>query len=378
MSQRTSSRRPPGPAQAAFWWRRSSALGSLVARALSGSWRTSPAAVDLSPGEFTAVSPTLHATACAGLAWWRVRGTSLDALPSAGGCRDAYRFQSLEARVHEERLARALLLFGSAGVRPVLAKGPAIARIYPSPGLRPYGDLDLHVAPEDFEAARTLLRENPAEAPRVDLHPGLPRLGRPWTDVEARCREVDVGALRVRVLGPEDHLALLCVHLLSHGAWRPLWLCDVALFLEELPQDFDWDYLRELPERQVEEVRLVALMAHRLLGARLDRTPWRPEEGFPGWLPRAIMAAWGRGGHYSVTTRIALAEGAPGRLLEAVRIRWPNPVEATVRWRAPYNGVPRLPYQILDAAVRGVRALVEAPRVLARRWSTSSPSDEEV
>ena len=39
----------------------------------------------------------------------------------------------------------------------------------------------------------------------------------------------------------EDQLRQLCLHLLRHGACRPLWLCDVAVMLESLPGDFDWD-----------------------------------------------------------------------------------------------------------------------------------------
>jgi hypothetical protein len=173
-------------------------------------------------------------------------------------------------------------------------------------------------------------------------------------------------------LGAEDHLALLCVHFLSHGAWRPVWLCDVALFLEEIPPDFDWAHLRSLPPRQAEEVRVVAQLAHRLLGADLGRTPWSTDEVIPGWLAPAVLKAWERGGHYSLTTRIALAETHPRRFLESVRIRWPNPIEATVRWGAPYNDLPRLPYQLLDAAVRGAQAAVEAPPLLARRIVTRS------
>lgn len=281
--------------------------------------------------------------------------------------RNAYRGQALDARLHERRLERALRLFESAAIEPILAKGWAVARLYPQAGLRPYGDLDLHVAPEAHDAATSLLPAFESEGLRVDLHRGVPRLGRPWEDVLAHSAEVELGATPVRVLGPEDHLALLCVHLLSHGAWRPLWLCDVAMFVEALPSDFDWGYLLSLPSREAEQVRLVVLLAHRLLGARVDKTPWDPQGRVPGWLPAATLRAWERGGHYSLTTRIALTEGARSAFLKAVRVRWPNPIEATVRWRAPFNGLPRLPFQIVDAAVRSARALVGSPPWIARR-----------
>jgi len=352
-------------------------LGRLLAAALSGSWRSVPPAFALTGEEWARAAPTLQATASGGLAWWRLRNTPLEATAAAQASRDAFRVQTLHARLHERRLARALDLFRDAGLRPVLSKGWSVARLYPHPGLRPYGDLDLHVDPVHHAAAEAVLERHGIEPLAVDLHCGVPRLARPWSEVAARCGEVDLGSRRVAVLGPEDHLTLLSVHLLAHGAWRPLWLCDVALLLETLPEDFDWDYLGSLPTRQFREVRLVALLAHRLLGAGLSKTPWRADEELPAWLPRATLSAWGQGGHYSVTTRIALTEADPGRFLRALRVRWPNAIEATVRWGAPYNAVPRLPYQILDTAARAARALMEAPPILARRSRIPDDSDEE-
>ena len=343
------------------------ARGSLVAQALSGSWRSTPPVPALTPEEWAAVAPPLQRTGAGGLGWWRLRGSPLRATAVALELQNAYRLHTIDARRHERRLARALRLFESAGLQPILGKGWAVSRLYPQAGLRPYGDLDFHAHPEEYDAARLLLPACEQGGLLVDLHRGVPGVGRAWEDVLARSVEVELGATLVRVLGPEDHLALLCAHLLSHGAWRPLWLCDVAMFIEALPSDFDWDYLLSLPSREAEQVRLVVLLAHRLLGARVDTTPWGPQGRVPGWLPTATLRAWERGGHYSLTTRIALTELAPGAFLEAVRVRWPNPIEATVRWRAPFNGAPRLPFQIVDATVRAARALAGSPPWIARR-----------
>jgi hypothetical protein len=343
------------------------APGSLVAEALSGSWRAAPPAPALTPEEWEHVAPALLRTGAGGLGWWKLRGAPLASSPVAEGLRNAHRLHTVDGRHQELRLARSVRLFADAGIEPVLAKGWAVARLYPHVGLRPYGDLDLHVAPEAYAAAAALLPACREEGLLVDLHEGVPQVRRAWPQILERSRKAELGTTRVRVLGPEDHLALLCAHLLFHGAWRPLWLCDVAMFVESLPADFDWAYLRSLPSRQVEQVRLVVLLAHRLLGARLDGTPWGPEARVPGWLPAATLRAWGWGGHYSLTTPIALTEVDPGALLRAVRVRWPNAIEATVRWGAPLNGFPRIPFQLLDAAVRGVRALVGSPRWLVRR-----------
>lgn len=51
---------------------------------------------------------------------------------------------------------------------------------------------------------------------------------------------IKLGETSIRVPAAEDHFRLVAIHLLSHGAWRPLWLCDIAAMLEDLPQDFNW------------------------------------------------------------------------------------------------------------------------------------------
>src|SRR5262249_56305882 len=130
--------------------------------------------------------------------------------------------------VEERRVAGAVARLQAAGVEPLLAKGWAIARLYPRPGLRPYGDLDLYVRPSDYATARTAL--DAAGTIAVDLHRGL-------ADLDDRDHEVVLGraavehaaGVPVRVLAAEDHLRLLCRHFLRHGGSPPVWLCDVGL-----------------------------------------------------------------------------------------------------------------------------------------------------
>jgi hypothetical protein len=226
------------------------APGSLIAEALSGSWRTTPPAPALTPEEWARTAPALLRTGAGGLGWWKLRGSPQASWPVGSELRNAYRLHTVDGRHQELRLARVLRLFADAGIEPVLAKGWAVARLYPHVGLRPYGDLDLHVCPEAHGAALSLLPACEREGLLVDLHRGVPHVGRPWADILARSGWVELGETRVRVLGPEDHLSLLCAHLLSHGAWRPLWLCDVGLFVESLPPEFDWGRLHSLPARE--------------------------------------------------------------------------------------------------------------------------------
>jgi Uncharacterised nucleotidyltransferase len=299
----------------------------------------------------------LMATGVPALAWWRLRSASADPKIEAS-LHDAFRLQTLDARLHERRLARAAALLQAAGADYVLAKGWAVARHYARPGLRPYGDLDLFVAPEHHERARRVLTEHDQETLHVDLHAGVPLLGRAWPEVRDGAEEVTVEGVRVPVLRAEHHLTLLCLHLLFHGAWRPTWLCDVAAFVETVPEEFDWDRVGGGSRRQLEQCRAVVVLSQTVLGADLGRTPWGGHAALPRWLPSAVRRAWGAGGHYSVTTRLGLTEPRPRELMEAVRVRWPNPIEASFRWRAPLNAFPRLPFQFMDVAARAGRLLL--------------------
>jgi putative nucleotidyltransferase-like protein len=59
--------------------------------------------------------------------------------------RQAYRYEVLQAALREHQLIQSLKLLRSARIEPMLAKGLAVARLYPERGLRPYGDIDLYV-----------------------------------------------------------------------------------------------------------------------------------------------------------------------------------------------------------------------------------------
>lgn len=228
--------------------------GALIAEALRGSWRSTPPDVQLTAGHLKLLNERLQATGAGGLAWWRIRDSALADSPAGVSLRDAFRIQSLHARLHEERICVALDVLASVGVEPAMIKGWVVARGYPQAGLRPYGDIDLLVAPEELDAAAAALArhaENTDRPLRVDLHSGVPGREGQWATVMERSETAHIGERAFRVLGPEDHLGLLCRHFLSHGAWRPLWLCDIALICESLPGDFDWTYLQAWPRRQV-------------------------------------------------------------------------------------------------------------------------------
>src|SRR5262249_56795426 len=106
--------------------------------------------------------------------------------------------------------------------------------------LRPCDDVDLCV-PEDQLAVAVGALSGPLPC-IVDLHGGVPDLpDRTWGEVFGRSRLVPGVGSEVRILGEEDQLRLLCLHLARHGIARPLWLCDVGACLEGLPERLDCD-----------------------------------------------------------------------------------------------------------------------------------------
>src|SRR5205085_395896 len=76
----------------------------------------------------------------------------------------------------------------------------------------------------------------------LDLHRELENLdSRRFDEFFERTRLIELGDASVRIPSDEDLLRVVCLHLLRHGGWRPLQLCDVALLLETRSPEFRWD-----------------------------------------------------------------------------------------------------------------------------------------
>lgn len=324
--------------------------GRLIAAILAGAWRSPPPALDLSDSELNQITPLLLRSGEAAIGWRRVRRNSLRSSPAAAELRQAYRFYSIWAALHERHVRCAIVALRSAGVDPLLWKGWAVARLYPERGLRPYEDIDLCVWPEQYGLAESALVV-PDGTPKhpVDLHRGFSELEDGGLDeVYRRSEFVTLEALDVRIPGPEDHLRYLCLHFLKHGGNRPIWLCDIAVFLESRPEYFDWAYCLRGDRRRSEWIVYTLVLAHRLLGARLDRSPAEAAiDKMPDWLPCAVIGQWDAGFQHDKSRRMIEAFGRRSWLIEAVRERWPNPILASYDLQVPFNAFPRLPFQVV-------------------------------
>ena len=329
--------------------------GERVSALLAGAWRAAPPPPASPPAAVADLVPLLARSGAGALAWWRLRATAAPGCATTRALRQVYRMQALHARLHERRITHALGLLRAAGVEPLLIKGWAAARLYPHPGLRPYGDVDLLVRPAERARAAAALGGRDGHRCRVDLHDSLEGVDTPTEALFERSRLAPLGSIRVRVPGAEDQLVLLCLHMLKHGAWRPVWLCDIAAAAEALPADADWTRCLPADARRAHWVACALGLAGRLLSARVaDRLAAEP----PAWLAPAVCAQWGRETHYMSGPSMGFALRHPRLLADAVRLRWPNAIQATVDLGGPFNELPRLPFQVGECVRRIGHAVV--------------------
>jgi hypothetical protein len=337
---------------------------------LAGAWRPSPPPLSISAADLSEVALPLLTSGGAGLAWWRLRHSAPPLSRVRHRFRQAYRLQVLLAALHQRWVQEAVGRLRSSGVEPLLGKGWSVARLYPDPGLRPCGDVDLYVPRVRYQVAASALAATSEERAPTDLHSGLAELDdRPPDEVYRRSQLLPVGETAVSTFGPEDHLRLLSLHMLRHGAIRPLWLCDVALAVESRPPGFDWDYFWSGCRRRSHWVACALGLAHRLLGARLDGVPLPAgADGPPRRLDPIVLRQWGaaptpQGARTSMAAALRHPTGLPG----ALRMRWPNAIEATVGIGAPFDRWPRLPLQLAYSALRSARFAAGLPLRLAKR-----------
>lgn len=343
--------------------------GETIAAVLFTAWRSEPTALpEAVARQLSDVAPKLLDTGCGALGWWRLRGSGPFADEDAAGLRQAYRLHALEAVRHEQTIQHVLSHFNQAGLFPIVFKGWTLTGFYARPCLRPYGDIDILVAPGDEAAARSVLAGlAPELRQQVDLDMRV--LGRFLPDrsfeaLWARATRKAVGEAHYTALSPEDHLRLVCLHQLDHGGWRPLWLTDVAAFVEGLPSDFDWSRCLEGNARLSDGVVALLALAEELLGARLpDGAPRRPA---PAWFREAVLRGWANGFRAPPASLYALRQLGWRRGSAALRARWPDPISATLHLRAPFRGIPRLMLQLAECGRR-------AALFLHRTWRDGVP-----
>lgn len=271
---------------------------------------------------------------------------------------------ALRSLAADGALSEVVPALGRAGIPAVVAKGPALAyRCYPDPRLRPYADLDVYVAAPLAEARAALAplgylpvaqRPGPLGGQARELHGG--RFGavvevhdtvvdnlhrrrlaplRAWVDHAA---EAVVCGVRVPVLAPAAHLALVATHLgAGHRYARLVCHRDLAALAGAFDPAVAAD-LGALPY----VAAAFAVAAH--LGATVPALPaGRRVRALVRSLARRDPAAWDE---YAATRANLLAllpglgwRSAPAVAAGCVRAALPGRRRVGLRWRAGGPGV---------------------------------------
>lgn len=343
---------------------RSPAPADVLAEVLAGSWRPEPPRLLRSSAlDLARVLPLLAGSGAAALAWWKLRRSGLRESEPCELLRRHYRTQALQSALQEREVEYVFKQLRAARVEPVLLKGLAAASLYPERALRPPGDIDLCVRPEQYGAAAAAVWARGREGRAlVDLrHDEFALLGAGGLEgLYERSRLVTLNESEIRVLGREDLLRFLCIHLLRHSGYRPVWLCDVAAAFESAPPGFDWEVALGDDPLKRNWVGCVLDLARRLLGARNGHAPREVRAArAPDWLVREVLRQWESPctAEHLPRELMAVSLRRPSRALPALLERWPNPLEASVRLRLRLDGRPGLPRQLKAYLLRSAAFL---------------------
>jgi hypothetical protein len=350
---------------------RTKSRAGLIAKVLGGAWRSSPPELKCSLEELAEVAPLLLGSGAGALAWWRIRNTTLQTTETAIELHQAYLLHTIHGSLFASKLKQAVALLRSNGVEPILIKGWAVARLYPERGLRPYGDIDLCVSPDQYTKAKALLDSPEYKDYWVDLHEGLSRHDNStWDELVKRSQLVKLDEISVRILADEDHLRVLCVHWLGDGAWRPIQLCDIAAAVEAADSGFDWDVCLGRDKRRAKWVASGIGLAQQLLGARVEHCPLQVRAArMPRWLLPTVLRNWERPciEDHRPPELIMKTLRHPTRVPKALVVRWPDAIGATIRLKGSFNQLPRLPFQIGDYFIKNGRFLMRLPGLVRAR-----------
>jgi hypothetical protein len=103
--------------------------------------------------------------------------------------------------------------------------------------------------------------------------------------------------------------------------------------------------------------------------ARLDGIPTGEKASpLPRWLVPSVLRQWSIEEHYMDNVpSMAYCFRHPAQLPRAFRLRWPNPIQATVGVGGPFNELPRLPFQLWECVSRAAYFITQIPTLVRQR-----------
>jgi len=260
---------------------------------------------------------------------------------------DELRWHKLSMRRFEIGILEALELFRSNDIEPILIKGWAAARYYPKDRPRSFGDVDLAFPASEYFRAREVAAATLISSISIDYHREFRHLDtHPWEIVFARSELIEVEGGSIRVLCPEDHLRVLCVHWLNDGGAYKERLWDIYYAVANRPVDFDWDICLDSvsPTRRRWIVTTIAI-AQKYLSLDVSGLPFDvDQESIPHWMTRCLEKEW------STDVRLIPLEACVHQpkvfFPQLLKRLPPNPIEATIETEGELDDGWRLPYQI--------------------------------
>lgn len=259
---------------------------------------------------------------------------------------DDERWKMLKFRALEQQIALLFDVFRQNQIEPILIKGWAAALYYPNNFERVFSDIDLAVAPAIYEKANNLVKTKNLT---VDLHEGLRKLDTfAWDDLFENSIIRKIGDREIRILRPEDHLRVLCVHwLMDGGAYREkLW--DIYYLIENTRDTFDWERcLGGLSEKRRRWILTTVALTHKYLKLDISKLPPAEElKSVPGWIIETVEKEWAN--PYPLRPLHACLNDRR-MLFRQIRKRIPpNKIQATVELNGDFDDSNRFKYQFVN------------------------------
>lgn len=257
---------------------------------------------------------------------------------------DEIRWKLLKLKVLEEQIVTLFKIFRGNDIEPILLKGWAAGLYYPRHFERVFSDIDLAVSPAEFEKASGIVKEFDLT---VDLHDGFRKLDTlSWEHLFNNSVIEKIADYEIRILCPEDHLRVLCVHWLIDGGIYKEKLLDMFYLIEKSGDSFDWDKCLNVVnlKRQSWIINTIGLL-EKYFGLDIERLPFKDRIGnMPMWFIETLEKEW----QNPVPLR-PLQTCLSNRSLLFTQIRKrvpPNKIQATVEMEGAFDDSSRLRYQI--------------------------------
>lgn len=267
-----------------------------------------------------------------------------------------YYWKLLQKQVQEQRIEKVFNMFRNNGFEPILIKGWAAARNYPEPFERLAVDIDIAVSPANYADCQTILKRQAVA--EVDLHCGLRHMDTVgWADLFEYSQLVKLNKTTVRILCPEDHLRILCVHWLGDGGVSKERLWDIVYAVKNRADNFDWERcLNLVSETRKEWIVCTIGLAVKYLGLDIKNTPFEHVlKELPKWLIKTIEKEWGSEVRLKPLHN-CLDDGR--EFFEQIYKRIPpNAIQATVEMEGKFDESPRIFYQIGSFFVRFIPSI---------------------